>query len=122
MVPVEQRGEARSGILSHMADRRRSWKTDSQWLRLALTTAGLGVTLILASAAAWESNPVIWVGAGLAAVGTYIACAVLVMPLPLPRLLSEPGVSPRRWRASRRRTRAESATGGGQRGTLVARG
>ena len=97
MVPVEQRGEARSGILSHMADRRRSWKTDSQWIRIALTTAGLGVTLILASAAAWESNPVIWVGAGLAAVGTYIACAVLVMPLPLPRLLSE-----RRNRAFRR--------------------
>jgi hypothetical protein len=55
------------------------------------------VSLILASAAAWKSSPVIWFGAGLAVVGGYIACAVLVMPLPLPRLLSE-----RRNRAFRR--------------------
>ena len=72
-----------------MPDRRRSWKTDSQWLRLALTATGLGVSLILASAAAWKSSRVIWVGATLALVGAYVACAVLVLPLPLPRLLSE---------------------------------
>jgi hypothetical protein len=80
-----------------MPDRRRSWKTDSQWIRLALTSTGLGVSLILASAAAWKSSPVIYVGASLAIVGAYIACAVLVVPLPLPLLLSE-----RRNRAFRR--------------------
>src|SRR5689334_8058241 len=80
-----------------MPDRRRSWKTDSQWIRLALTATGLGVSLILASAAAWKSSPVIYVGASLAIVGSYIACAVLVVPLPLPLLLSE-----RRNRAFRR--------------------
>jgi hypothetical protein len=80
-----------------MADRRRSWKTDSQWLRLALTATGLGVSLILASATAWNSNRVIYLGAALAFVGAYISCAVLVLPLPLPRLLSE-----RRNRAFRR--------------------
>jgi hypothetical protein len=84
-----------------MPDRRRSWKTDSQWLRLALTATGLGVSLILASAAAWKSSPVTYVGATLAFVGAYIACAVLVLPLPLPRLLSE-----RRNRAFRRRVGA----------------
>jgi len=80
-----------------MPDRRRSWKTDSQWIRLALTATGLGVSLILASAAAWKSSPVIYFGASLAIVGAYIACAVLVVPLPLPLLLSE-----RRNRAFRR--------------------
>src|SRR4051812_12923552 len=84
-----------------MPDRRRSWKTDSQWLRLALTATGLGVSLILASAAAWKSSRVIYVGATLALLGAYIACAVLVLPLPLPRLLSE-----RRNRAFRRRVGA----------------
>ena len=43
----------------------------------------------------------IYVGAALALVGAYIACAVLVLPLPLPRLLSE-----RRNRAFRRRVGA----------------
>jgi hypothetical protein len=80
-----------------MPDRRRSWKTDSQWIRLALTATGLGVSLILASAAAWKSSPVIYLGATLAVVGGYVACAVLVVPLPLPLLLSE-----RRNRAFRR--------------------
>jgi len=80
-----------------MPDRRRSWKTDSQWIRLALTATGLGVSLILASAAAWKSSPVIYVGATLTFVGAYLACAVLVFPLPLPMLLSE-----RRNRAFRR--------------------
>jgi hypothetical protein len=80
-----------------MPDRRRSWKTDSQWLRLALAATGLGVSLIVASAAAWKSSPVIFVGATLALVGAYISCAVLVVPLPLPPLLSE-----RRNRAFRR--------------------
>jgi hypothetical protein len=80
-----------------MSDRRRSWKTDSQWIRLALTTAGLGVTLILASAAAWKSSVVIFLGAAFAIFGAYIAFAVLVLPLPLPLLLSE-----RRNRAFRR--------------------
>src|SRR6478736_624023 len=84
-----------------MPDRRRSWKTDSQWIRLALTATGLGISLILASAAAWKSSPVIYVGATLALVGAYISCAVLVVPLPLPRLLSE-----RRNRAFRRRVGA----------------
>jgi hypothetical protein len=84
-----------------MPDRRRSWKTDSQWLRLALTATGLGVSLILASAAAWKSSRVIYVGAALALVGAYIAFAVLVVPLPLPKLLSE-----RRNRAFRRRVGA----------------
>jgi hypothetical protein len=88
---------ASSAILSDMPDRRRSWKTDSQWLRLALTATGLGVSLIVASAAAWKSSPVVYVGASLAFVGLYIACAVLVLPLPLPPLLSE-----RRNRAFRR--------------------
>ena len=80
-----------------MPDRRRSWKTDSQWLRVALAASGLGVSLIVASAAAWKSSPVIVVGATLALVGAYIACAVLVVPLPLPPLLSA-----RRNRAFRR--------------------
>lgn len=80
-----------------MPDRRRSWKTDSQWIRLALTATGLGVSLILASAATWKSSPVIYVGAGLALIGGYIAFAVLVLPLPLPLLLSD-----RRNRAFRR--------------------
>ena len=80
-----------------MADRRRSWKTDSQWIRLALTATGLGVSLILASAAAWKSSPVIYLGATLALIGAYISCAVLIVPLPLPPLLSE-----RRNRAFRR--------------------
>jgi hypothetical protein len=84
-----------------MPDRRRSWKTDSQWIRLALTATGLGVSLILASAAAWKSSPVIYLGATLALVGAYIACAVLVLPLPLPLLLSE-----RRNRAFRKRVGA----------------
>jgi hypothetical protein len=88
-------------MLSGMPDGRRSWKTDSQWLRLALTATGLGVSLILASAAAWKSSPVIYVGATLAVVGAYVACAVLVFPLPLPMLLSE-----RRNRAFRRRVGA----------------
>ena len=92
---------AKCEILWHMPDRRRSWKTDSQWLRLALTSTGLGVSLILASAAAWKSSPVIYFGAALAIVGAYISCAVLVMPLPLPKLLSE-----RRNRAFRRRVGA----------------
>src|SRR5689334_1007396 len=86
-----------SAILSEMPERRRSWKTDSQWLRLALTATGLGVSLILASAAAWKSSPVIYIGAALALVGVYISVAVLVLPLPLPMLLSE-----RRNRAFRR--------------------
>jgi hypothetical protein len=62
-----------------------------------LASTGLGVTLILASAAAWKSSPVTYVGATLALVGAYIACAVLLLPLPLPMLLSE-----RRNRAFRR--------------------
>jgi len=101
------RGRTRSpsavgaAILWDVPDRRRSWKTDSQWIRLALTATGLGVSLILASAAAWKSSPVIYVGAALALVGGYIACAVLVVPLPLPLLLSE-----RRNRAFRRRVGA----------------
>ena len=80
-----------------MPDRRRSWKTDSQWIRLALTATGVGVSLILALAAAWKSSPVIYLGVTLALVGAYISCAVLVVPLPLPLLLSE-----RRNRAFRR--------------------
>jgi hypothetical protein len=84
-------------FFSEMPDHRRSWKTDSQWIRLALTTAGLGVTLILASAAAWKSSVVIFLGAAFAIFGAYIAFAVLVLPLPLPLLLSE-----RRNRAFRR--------------------
>src|SRR5262249_59425048 len=79
-------------------DRRRSCKTEAGWIRCALTATGLGVSLILASAAAWKSSPVIYVGAALALVGGYIACAVLVVHLPLPLLLSE-----RRNRAFRRR-------------------
>ena len=101
-----------------MPDRRRSWKTDSQWLRLALTATGLGVSLILASAAAWKSSRVIWVGATLALVGAYVACAVLVLPLPLPRLLSErQKQSFPTWRRGvpRRRARVESAAGDEQR-------
>ncbi len=86
-----------SAILSDMPDRRRSWKTDSQWIRLALTATGVGVSLILASAAAWKSSRVIYLGVTLALVGAYISCAVLVVPLPLPLLLSE-----RRNRAFRR--------------------
>jgi hypothetical protein len=66
-----------------------------------LASTGLGVTLILASAAAWKSSPVTYVGATLALVGAYIACAVLLLPLPLPMLLSE-----RRNRAFRRRAGA----------------
>ena len=108
-----------------MPDRRRSWKTDSQWLRLALAATGLGVSLIVASAAAWKSSPVIFVGATLALVGAYISCAVLVVPLPLPPLLSE-----RRNRAFRRRVGAfmveghelMSAAGGGRSRARVARG
>ncbi|HET6943806.1 MAG TPA: hypothetical protein VFI01_00505, partial [Gaiellaceae bacterium] len=50
---------------------------------------------------AWKSSPVVYVGASLAFVGLYIACAVLVLPLPLPPLLSE-----RRNRAFRRRVGA----------------
>ena len=80
-----------------MPDRRRSWKTDSQWLRLSLAATGLGVSLIVASAAAWKSSPATYVGAILTFVGAYLACAVLVFPLPLPMLLSE-----RRNRAFRR--------------------
>ena len=72
-----------------MPDRRRSWKTDSQWLRVALAATGLGVSLIVASAASWGSAPVIYIGATLAFAGLYISCAVLVLPLPLPALLSE---------------------------------
>jgi hypothetical protein len=94
-------GAVGSAILSNMPDRRRSWKTDSQWLRLSLAATGLGVSLILASAAAWKSSPVTYVGATLAFVGAYLACAVLVFPLPLPMLLSE-----RRNRAFRRRVGA----------------
>jgi hypothetical protein len=72
-----------------MPDRRRSWKTDSQWLRVALAATGLGISLIVASAASWESAPATYIGAALAFVGLYISCAVLVFPLPLPALLSE---------------------------------
>ena len=72
-----------------MPDRRRSWKTDSQWLRVAISATGLGVSLIVASVASWGSAPVTFLGATLAFVGLYIACAVLVLPLPLPALLSE---------------------------------
>jgi hypothetical protein len=54
-----------------------------------------------ARAAAWKSSPVIWIGATFATVGVYIATAVLVVPLPLPLLLSE-----RRNRAFRRRVGA----------------
>ena len=106
-----------SAILSPMPDRRRSWKTDSQWLRLALTATGLGVSLILASAAAWKSSRVIYVGAALALVGAYIACAVLVLPLPLPTLLSE-----RRNRAFRRRVGAFLVEGHELRARPVANG
>jgi len=84
-----------------MTGRRRSSNTDSQWLRIALAATGLGVSLIVASAAAWNSSPVIYVGAGLVLVGAYVSCAVLLLPLPLPMLLSE-----RRNRAFRRRTGA----------------
>jgi hypothetical protein len=84
-----------------MAGRRRSSNTDSQWLRLALAATGLGVSLIVASAAAWNSSPVIFVGAALVLIGAYISCAVLLLPLPLPILLSE-----RRNRAFRRRAGA----------------
>jgi hypothetical protein len=91
-----------------MSDRTRSWKTDSQWIRLALTATGLGVSLILASVTAWKSSPVIYVGATLAFVGAYISCAVLVLPLPLPLLLSE-----RRNRAFRRRAGAFLVEGQG---------
>jgi hypothetical protein len=97
-----------------MSDRRRSWKTDSQWLRLALTATGLGISLILASAAAWKSSPVIYVGAALALVGAYISCAVLVVPLPLPPLLSE-----RRNRRFRRRVGALLVEGHELRGRPV---
>ena len=87
----------RSGILPGMPDRRRSWKTDSQWVRLALAAGGVGVSLILAYVAGWKERPVFYIGAGLALVAVYISFAVLVLPLPLPPLLSE-----RRNRAFRR--------------------
>src|SRR5262245_43054780 len=72
-----------------MRGRRRTFKTDSQWLRLALAAAGLGVTLILASRAAWASGPLVWIGVAMGLVGVYIACAVLILPLPLPPLLAD---------------------------------
>lgn len=58
-------------------------------MRLALAAAGVGVSLILAWVAGWRANLVLWVGAVLALLGVYIAFAVLVVPLPLPTLLSE---------------------------------
>ena len=72
-----------------MRGRRRTFKTDSQWLRVALAAAGLGVTLILASRAAWASGPLAWIGVAMGLVGVYIACAVLILPLPLPPLLAD---------------------------------
>jgi hypothetical protein len=72
-----------------MRGRRRSFKTDSQWLRVALAAAGLGVTLILASRAAWASDVLVYIGAAMGVVGVYIACAVLILPLPLPLLLAD---------------------------------
>jgi hypothetical protein len=75
--------------LSAVRGRRRSTKTDSQWLRVALAAAGLGVTLMLASTAAWASSVLLYVGAALALIGVYVACAVLILPLPLPQLLAD---------------------------------
>ena len=72
-----------------MRSRRRTFKTDSQWLRVALASAGLGVTLILASRAAWASDLLAWIGVAMGVVGVYIACAVLILPLPLPPLLAD---------------------------------
>jgi hypothetical protein len=72
------------------------------------------VSLIVASAAAWKSSPVIYVGATLAAIGVYIACAVLVLPVPLPLLLSE-----RRNRAFRRGVGAFPVEGHGLRARPV---
>jgi hypothetical protein len=69
--------------------RRRSAKTDSQWLRVALAAAGLGVTLILAAFAARAPSVLYYVGAALALIGVYVACAVLILPLPLPQLLAD---------------------------------
>jgi SAM-dependent methyltransferase len=76
-------------ILRPMRSRRRSFKTDSQWLRVALAAAGLGVTLILASRAAWAPNVLVYIGVVIGLVGVYIAIAVLVLPLPLPPLLAD---------------------------------
>ncbi len=81
-----------------MRGRRRSSKTDSQWLRVALASAGLGVTLMLASTAASISARLVYAGAALALIGVYVACAVLILPLPLPLLLAD-----RRARAINRR-------------------
>lgn len=75
--------------MSAVRGRSRSTKTDSQWLRVALAAAGLGVTLMLASTAAWASSVVLYVGAALALIGAYVACAVLILPLPLPQLLAD---------------------------------
>jgi hypothetical protein len=66
-------------------------------LRVALAAGGVGVTLMLAWAAAQSLGPLVYVGAGLSLIGLYIACAVLVLPLPLPQLLAD-----RRSRAFRR--------------------
>jgi hypothetical protein len=44
---------------------------------------------MLASTAAWASSVLLYVGAALALIGAYIACAVLILPLPLPQLLAD---------------------------------
>ena len=94
---VPEPDAAGSAILSSMPDRRRSWKTDSQWLRLALTATGLGVSLILASAAAWKSSRVIYVGAALALAITkliglvvaWVALTWLIAKVPTTAALAE---------------------------------
>ena len=58
-------------------------------LRVALAAAGLGVTLMLASTAVWASGVLLYLGAVLALIGVYVACAVLILPLPLPQLLAD---------------------------------
>ena len=93
-------------MLDVVAGRRRTFKTDSQWLRLALAAAGLGVSLMLASVATGSLHVLLWAGGALALIGAYISVAVLIVPLPLPQLLAE-----RRTRAFRRRVGAFIAEG-----------
>jgi hypothetical protein len=83
-----------------MARARRTARSDSTWLRLALALAGVGVsaTLLFAREADRWDDPVFYVGMALTLAGGYIALAVLFLPLPLPRLLAEREVA--RFRAA----------------------
>jgi hypothetical protein len=70
---------------------RRTARSESTWLRLALALGGVGVSvsvLVAREADRWD-DPVFYLGAALTLAGAYIALAVLFLPLPLPRLLAE---------------------------------